>query len=144
MEHKHSVLQSLVNKTIHQTDPVGSCATFANEKEVIYTAFNIPSTTSAVTDWDNHCELQFVDFMSIYDKPIDLYITLAPCNRCGTKLLEHYADTISINNIYTTNIELIKRKDVSALNIQYLDINTDAYIKRLQDEVMWQFLQVAN
>ena len=82
--------------------------------------------------------------MSTYDKPIDLYITLAPCNRCGAKLLERYVDTGFINNIYTTNIELIKRKDVSALNIQYLDVNTDAYITRLQDEVMWQFLQVAN
>jgi|TARA_B100001094_G_scaffold325679_1_gene380442 pyrimidine deaminase RibD-like protein len=144
MNPRLSVLQSLVNKTIHQTDPVGSCATFANEQEVIYTAFNIPSTTSAVTDWDSHCELQVVDHMSKYDKPIDLYITLSPCNRCGTKLLERYADTGFINSIYTTNIELIKRKDISALNIQYLDVNTDAYIKRLQEEVMWQFIQVAS
>ena len=83
MNPRLSILQSLVNKTIHQTDPVGSCATFANEQEVIYTAFNIPSTTSAVTDWDSHCELQVVDHMSKYDKPIDLYITLSPCNFCS-------------------------------------------------------------
>jgi len=144
MNYKQSILQHLINKTIHQTDPVGSCATFANEEKVVFTAFNIPSTTTAVTDWDNHCELQVVEYMSVYNKPIDLYITLSPCNRCGEKLLERYADTGFINAIYTTNIELIKRKDMSALDIQYLNVNTEAYIKRLEDEVMWQFLQVAS
>lgn len=144
MDYKQTILQTLVNKTINQSDPVGSCATLANQTEVLYTAFNIPSTTTAVTDWDNHCELQVVKYMSVYNKPIDLYITLSPCNRCGEKLLERYADTGFINAIYTTNIELIKRKDMSALDIQYLNVNTEAYIKRLQDEVMWQFLQVAS
>jgi len=33
---------------------------------------------------------------------------------------------------------------MSALDIQYLNVNTEAYIKRLEDEVMWQFLQVAS
>jgi len=142
MNYNQSILQHLINKTIHQTDPVGSCATFANEEKVLFTAFNIPHET-LITDWDNHCELQVVEHMVKYNRPFDLYITMEPCDKCRKKL-NYYAGKGVINKIYTTKIYSKRVTDTLLIKIEQLDINIDKYMERLSGEIMFHFLAVAN
>lgn len=142
MNYKQSILQKLTYQAIHHQDPVGSCATFANEEQVVFTAFNKPCET-AITDWDNHCELQVVENMKKYNRPFDLYVTMEPCAKCRKKL-NYYAGRGVINTIYTTKIYNKRGNTTLLIDIEQLDVDIDKYLERLGGEVMIHFLRVAN